>query len=68
MKLKTTKSAKKRLFKTGSGKIYRRKTSAQHLVKGKSKRSLRDAGKNMAIARVDNKKIRKLIPYRNKKG
>jgi len=64
MKQKTVKSAKKRISKTGSGKILRRKISAQHLVMGKSKRSRRRAGRKIIAASVDAKKIRRLVPYK----
>ena len=64
MKLKTVKSARKRIIITGRGKFLRRKISAQHLVRGKSKRARQQAGKATQISRADLKKIKKLIPYR----
>ena len=64
MKQKTVKSAQKRLMTTGSGKILRRKLSAQHLAMGKSKRVRRAAGKKVAVSRADQRKIRLLVPYR----
>ena len=64
MKQKTVKSAKKRLVTTGSGKMLRRRLSAQHLAMGKSKRVRRGADKKMAIAQADRAKIKRLVPYR----
>lgn len=63
MKQKTTKSASKRVIRTGSGKLLRRKVSAQHLVMGKSKRARRGRGKLSKISRGDLRKIKRLVPY-----
>ncbi|OGD56399.1 hypothetical protein A2V71_04675 [Candidatus Berkelbacteria bacterium RBG_13_40_8] len=63
MKQKTVKSAKKRVVKvTKSGKLLRRKISAQHLAAGKSKRTLRASNKKTAIASSDVKKMKRMIP------
>jgi len=64
MKLKTVKSVKKRIIKTGKGKILRRKMTAQHLTMGKSKRVRRAAGKKVEISKSDSAKIKRLVPYR----
>lgn len=64
MKQKTVKSAQKRLTKTGSGKILRRKMTTQHLVMGKSKRARRASGQKVAIDQADQRKISRLVPYR----
>jgi len=64
MKLKTVKSASKRIVKiTKNGIVLRRETSAQHLVAGKSKRTLRKNSKNKPIAKANVKNIKRLIPY-----
>lgn len=63
MKQKTVKSAQKRIIKTGSGKILRRKITAQHLVMGKSKRARRLSGKRAKISSADLRKIKRLVPY-----
>jgi ribosomal protein L35 len=63
MKQKTVKSARKRLIKTGSGKILRRRISAQHLVMGKSKRARASAGKKDLISPADSGNIKRLTPY-----
>lgn len=64
MKLKTVKSAKKRIVKiTKTGKILHRKLAAQHLSAGKSKRVRSNADKTEAFSKVDVKNIKKLVPY-----
>lgn len=66
-KLKTRKSASKRLAKvTGTGKLIRRKTLAQHLVKRKTQRTIKQSGSDVEFKASENEKIRKLTPYRNK--
>lgn len=65
MKLKTSKSATKRIAKfTKKGKIIRRKMAAQHLRQGKSKRTKKLAGKFTTVSKTDSKKIKKLVPYK----
>lgn len=65
MKLKTSKSASKRIKKvTNNGKIIRRKMSAQHLRAGKSKRTEQTAGKLISVSKADSKRLKKLIPYK----
>lgn len=64
MKQKTVKSAKKRVIISGSGKIFRRTLSAQHLSAGKSKRVRRAANKKTIIAKADKRNIKRLVPYR----
>jgi len=64
-KIKTSKTAAKRLVKlTGSGKPVRRKTVSQHLVRKKSKRTVKNSGDNTSFSPAEGKKIIKLNPYR----
>ncbi len=64
MKLKTSKSAAKRIVKiTRNNKIIRRKMSAQHLGQGKSKRTKKEAGKFLLVEKTELKKLKKLLPY-----
>jgi large subunit ribosomal protein L35 len=64
MKLKTSKTAVKRIARiTKTGKLLRRKMSAQHLVRNKSQRVRKDARRKLLVAKSDLKKIRFLIPY-----
>lgn len=66
-KLKTRKSASKRLAKvTASGKLIRRKTLAQHLVKRKTKRTIKSSGKSSEVVGSEVKKLKRLTPYRTK--
>jgi ribosomal protein L35 len=63
MKLKTSKSAAKRIVKiTRNNKVIMRKMSAQHLSQGKSKRTKKEAGKNIVMKKTEFKKLRKLLP------
>ena len=63
MKLKTSKSAKKRIVKvTTNGKIILKRMSAQHRMKGKSKRSKAKASRNFVIDHANLKTMKKLIP------
>lgn len=64
MKQKTVKTAAKRVIKTGRGKLRRRKLSAQHLVAGKSKRTLKKSRKLENFSSADIKKIKRMIPNR----
>jgi len=64
MKLKTVKSAMKRIASvTGTGKILHRKLSAQHLSAGKSKRVRTNSRKKVAFTKADARNIKKLVPY-----
>jgi large subunit ribosomal protein L35 len=62
-KMKTNKSAKKRYRVTGTGKIKYKKQGLRHILTKKSskrKRQLKHAG---VLSHVEEKKIRKLLPY-----
>lgn len=64
MKLKTVKSAAKRIQRiTGSGKAMRLRMSAQHLAPGKSKRSLKSSKLKFAVHPADIKRIKRMLPY-----
>ncbi len=66
-KVKTRKSASKRLAKvTAGGKLLRRKTLAQHLVKRKTQRTVKTSGQAMEVAPSETKRLKKLTPYRTK--
>jgi large subunit ribosomal protein L35 len=61
-KLKTNKTAVKRVSRiSGTGKISHRKTLAQHLVRRKSKRTVKSSGRVTEFTPADSKKIKKLI-------
>ena len=62
-KIKTLRSAAKRLRKTSSGKLVRKKAFASHILTKKTtkrKRKLRKAG---LVAKADFKSMKKLVPY-----
>lgn len=64
MKLKTSKSAKKRIVKiTKNGKVLVRHASAQHLVAGKTKRTKRATSKTFTVKKADAGNLKKLVPY-----
>ncbi len=63
-KLKTRKSVAKRIVKvTGTNKLLRRATSAQHRTTGKSHRTLRQAKMKLSVSANDVKALRKALPY-----
>lgn len=63
-KLKSSKSASKRILKlTSRGKYLRRAMSTQHLASGKSRRSKESSKKVYAVSSAGRKKIKKLLPY-----
>jgi large subunit ribosomal protein L35 len=62
-KMKTNKSAKKRLNLTGTGKIKRRKAYAGHLFLSKSSKRKRRLRQSDLVAPSDEKSIRRLLPY-----
>lgn len=63
-KQKTSKTAVKRIKKvSGTGKVLKKKTLAQHLVHRKSKRTIKESGTNNQISKAETNKIKKLTPY-----
>jgi len=63
-KQKTSKTAAKRIVKvTGTGKILKRKTLAQHLVHRKSKRTIKQSGVNTEVSRPEKNRVKRLTPY-----
>jgi large subunit ribosomal protein L35 len=62
-KIKTNSSAAKRFRVTGSGKIKRNKGFKRHILTSKSKKRKRNLRRATTVAAVEQKKIRKLIPY-----
>jgi large subunit ribosomal protein L35 len=62
-KLKTHRGAAKRFSLTKSGKIKRAKAYKRHILSKKSTKRLRGLRQTGYIAEVEEKKIRKLLPY-----
>lgn len=63
-KLKTHSSAKKRILgRTKSGLYIAATNSAQHRTSGKSSRVLRASGKKRTLAKTEENRLKKLLPY-----
>ena len=62
-KMKTHKGTAKRFRRTGTGKIMRAKAYKSHILTKKSTKRLRGLRQTGYIAEVEEKKIRKLLPY-----
>ena len=62
-KLKTKRSAAKRLKATGTGKLVRAKGWKGHLLEWKPSKRKRKLRKATLIAPADMKRIRRLVPY-----
>jgi large subunit ribosomal protein L35 len=64
-KMKTHKATAKRFKVTGKGKLRRLKTRRSHFRRKKSKRVRRSLDKDHPVAKVDRKRIRRLLGLRN---
>ena len=62
-KLKTHRGAAKRFSLTKSGKIKRSKAYKRHILTKKSTKRLRGLRQTAYISDLEEKKIRKLLPY-----
>jgi large subunit ribosomal protein L35 len=62
-KLKTNSGAAKRFKVTKSGKIKRAKANASHLLTHKKTKRKRNLRKSAILAKVDEKNVRRLLPY-----
>ena len=62
-KLKTNKTAAKRFSITGSGKLMRTKGGKSHLRRRKPARVKRQYDEMLPVDRVDQKRIKTLLPY-----
>jgi large subunit ribosomal protein L35 len=62
-KIKTHRGAAKRFSLTKSGKIKRAKAYKRHILSKKSTKRLRGLRQTAYISDVEEKKIRKLLPY-----
>jgi len=63
-KLKTHKGAKSRFHITGSGKLMRAKCGKSHLRRKKAPRAKRLYDEMIPISSADEKRIRRLLPYK----
>jgi large subunit ribosomal protein L35 len=64
-KMKTHKATAKRFKITGTGKLRRLKTRRSHFRRKKSKRVRRSLDKDHSVAKVDRKRVRRLLGLRN---
>ncbi len=62
-KIKTNSGASKRFKLTKRGRVKRAKANASHLLSHKSTKRKRNLRKSALIAKVDEKNVRRLIPY-----
>ena len=62
-KIKTHKGAQNRFRLTGNGKLMRMKGLKSHLRRNKSKRARRQFDEMILVAKVDVKRLSRLIPY-----
>lgn len=62
-KMKTRKSAAKRLKQTGTGKYRRFRANVRHLLKGKSSRRKRRLSGSAPVDPSDMKRVRASLPY-----
>ena len=62
-KMKTKRAARKRLKKTGTGKLKRAGAWKQHKLEKKHPKRRRQARKNKMIAKADEAVLKVLVPY-----
>jgi large subunit ribosomal protein L35 len=62
-KMKTKRAAAKRLKATASGKLKRHSGWKSHLLEAKSPKRRRRLRKASLIAKVDQPRLKKLVPY-----
>jgi large subunit ribosomal protein L35 len=62
-KLKTRKTAAKRVKMTGTGKFMRRKAGRRHLLTCKSAKRKRHLRKDVVVSKSDERRIKRSLPY-----
>jgi large subunit ribosomal protein L35 len=62
-KMKTNRSAAKRIKKTGTGKLRRYKSMHRHILTKKSPKRKRNLRKSTLVASTNVRKLRILLPY-----
>jgi large subunit ribosomal protein L35 len=62
-KMKTHRGAAKRFKITGTGKVKRSRANKSHILTGKPSKRMRKLRQTTTVAKVDQKNIRKLLPY-----
>jgi large subunit ribosomal protein L35 len=62
-KIKTRRGAAKRLKRSGSGKLVRRKANKRHILTKKSSKRKRQLRQDTTVHAVDVPRIEKTVPY-----
>jgi large subunit ribosomal protein L35 len=62
-KMKTKRAAAKRLKRTASGRLKRRSGWKRHLLEAKTPKRKRQLGRPSLIAKVDQPRLDRLVPY-----
>ena len=62
-KMKTKRSARKRLKVTGTGKLMRRRGLKRHMMEHKSSKRRRHLGNAAPVSPADHARIKALVPY-----
>jgi large subunit ribosomal protein L35 len=62
-KIKTKRSAAKRLWATGTGKLARQKGWKRHYLEWKPSKRKRQLRRDTLVAPADAKRLRRLVPY-----
>jgi large subunit ribosomal protein L35 len=62
-KIKTKRGAAKRFKTTKKGKVKRKKQNLRHILTSKTTKNKRGLRKAAYVAKVDEKNIKKLMPY-----
>lgn len=64
-KMKSNSGAKKRFKVTGSGKVKRKKAGKRHILTKKTSKRKRNLGKATTVDKTQEKKVKKMIPYKS---
>jgi large subunit ribosomal protein L35 len=62
-KMKTKRSAAKRLRATGTGRLKRQRGWKRHKLEGKNPKRKRRLGKAVLVAKADEPRLKTLVPY-----
>jgi large subunit ribosomal protein L35 len=61
-KMKTNRATAKRLKRTGTGKLSRRKAFTSHILTKKSAKRKRNLRKSTLVSKADKKRMNRLLP------
>ncbi|HVL33425.1 MAG TPA: 50S ribosomal protein L35 [Actinomycetota bacterium] len=60
-KMKTHRAASRRMRKTGTGKIVRKRANFRHILEKKNSKRKRRLGKTVPVAKADERRARRLL-------